>query len=172
MGYDAASGLCRPLGNTCPNVQYSNAQCVSSADKAEYIRSTMEIRRSRLCDFFLALLFYSDHLLYKIMCCTNKTYQQQQAYFPCLQTFKTMESETGITAMTVREILDLCKTDSADLDSMRRSYLQQAGSVQFPDQLNDHLYWSYKVLHSSDISPNSVQFSFNFASIFHSFILL
>ena len=34
------------------------------------VRSTMEIRRAHLCDFFLVLLFY-DIFMYKIMCCKS-----------------------------------------------------------------------------------------------------
>ena len=124
----------------------------------------MEIRIKIMPVWFLKCSFCTRSSL------VNKIYQQQpqqqqKASFPCSQAFKTMESETAVIVMTVREILDLCKTDAVDLDSMRRSYIQQAGSVPFPDQLNDHLYWSYKVLHSDDISPRSVKF-WNFASIF------
>ena len=49
------------------------------------VRSTMEIRRSHLCDYFLVLPFFITSVLYEIMIIivniVNKIYQQQQQHY-------------------------------------------------------------------------------------------
>ena len=79
--------------------------------------------------------------------------------FPLCAGFKAMDISPP--ALTIRKLVDLCKSDAGDLDSMTKSYTRQANTLQFPDLLNDHLYWSYKLLRSDDISPDLVQCCFH-----------
>ena len=46
-------------------IHYTVCACLVSV---EYVRSTVKMRRSRLCDYFL-VLFLMTYFLYEIMCC-------------------------------------------------------------------------------------------------------